>query len=58
MTVYNIDPVTVALDEISKIYVDQNWADIENQGLVVRKPVFGVSDPVRLKPTCSATETR
>ena len=25
--------------------------------LVTRKPVFGVSDPVRLKPACSATDT-
>ena len=25
--------------------------------LVTRKPVFGVSDQVRLKPACSATET-
>ena len=27
-------------------------------GLVARKPVFEVSDKVRLKPACSATETR
>ena len=27
-------------------------------GLVTRKPVFGVSDQVRLNPICSATETR
>ena len=26
-------------------------------GRNVRKPVFGVSDKVRLKPACSATET-
>ena len=26
-------------------------------GLVARKPVFGVSDKVRFKPACSATET-
>ena len=26
--------------------------------LVTRKPVFGVSDQVRLTPACSATETR
>ena len=26
-------------------------------GLAARKPVFGVSDKMRLKPACSATET-
>ena len=26
-------------------------------GLVARKPVFGVRDQARLKPSCSATET-
>ena len=26
-------------------------------GLVARKPVFGVSDKMRYKPACSATET-
>ena len=26
-------------------------------GLAARKPVFGVSDKVRFKPACSATET-
>ena len=26
-------------------------------GLVVRKPVFGISDKARLKPACSARET-
>ena len=26
-------------------------------GFSVRKPVFGVSDKVRFKPACSATET-
>ena len=25
--------------------------------LVTRKPIFGVSDQLRLKPACSATET-
>ena len=28
-----------------------------NMSLITRKPVFGVSDQVRLKPACSATET-
>ena len=28
-----------------------------NMSLVTRKPVFGVSDQVRIKPACSATET-
>ena len=28
-----------------------------HMGLAARKPVFGVSDKVRLKSTCSATET-
>ena len=27
-----------------------------NVSLVMRKPAFGVSDQVRLKPACSATE--
>ena len=31
---------------------------IINFSLVMRKPVFGVSDPVRLKLACAATETR
>ena len=30
---------------------------IHCMSLVARKPVYGVSDQVRLKPTCSATET-
>ena len=30
---------------------------IPKMGLVARKPVFGVSDKVRFKPACSATET-
>ena len=32
-------------------------ADIYFMGLHVRKPVLQVSDEVRFKPTCSATET-
>ena len=31
--------------------------DYNPLGLVARKPVFGVSDKVRFKPACSATET-
>ena len=30
--------------------------DCLHMGLVVRKPVFGVSDQVRYKPGCTATE--
>ena len=33
------------------------WMVGNKMGLTARKPVFGVSDTVRLKPTCSATET-
>ena len=37
------------------------WALIgqgaKQRWLIMRKPVFGVSDQVRLKPACSATET-
>ena len=29
-----------------------------HMSLVTRKPVFGVSDQVRLKPACAATEAR
>ena len=38
--------------------VDTNdWCIIKlNLSLVVRKPVFGVSDQVRHKPVCTATE--
>ena len=31
--------------------------NVAHMSLVTRKPVFGVSDNVRLKPACSATET-
>ena len=30
--------------------------EIDHRSLVVRKPVFGVSDQVRHKPGCTATE--
>ena len=30
---------------------------LHEMGLCMTKPVFGVSDTVRLKPVCSATET-
>ena len=30
--------------------------DCSHMSLVVRKPVFGVSDQVRHKPVCTATE--
>ena len=30
---------------------------LTNMGRDARKPVFGVSDKVRFKPVCSATET-
>ena len=32
------------------------WSCTYNMSLITRKPVFGVSDQVRLKPACSATE--
>ena len=32
------------------------YSDTLKMRLVVRKPVFGVSDQVRHKPTCTATE--
>ena len=32
----------------------ESWGQM---GLVATKPVFGVSDKVRFKPACSATET-
>ena len=32
------------------------WQTEEHMSLVMRKPVFGVFDQVRLKPTCAATE--
>ena len=35
----------------------QDRCDCHHLGLVARKPVFGVSDKVRFKPACSATET-
>ena len=37
-------------------YYTQTVAD-GHMGIVVRKPVFGVSDKARLKPVFSATET-
>ena len=30
---------------------------LNNMGLDVTKPVFGVSDKMRFKPACSATQT-
>ena len=33
------------------------WVITSNMSLLMRKPVFGVCDQVRLKPACSATET-
>ena len=35
----------------------RNMFAVYQLSLVMRKPVFGVSDQVRLKPACSATET-
>ena len=35
----------------------QNMGEASLMGLVATKPVFGVSDKVRFKPACSATET-
>ena len=32
-------------------------AELDNMGLVARKPVFGISNKVRFKQACSATET-
>ena len=40
------------VNELSLIFPTQNM------GLNARKPVFGISDHVRLKLVCSATETR
>ena len=37
--------------------VDTNISEVQNKlSLVVRKPVFGVSDQVRHKPGCAVTE--
>ena len=43
----------VACKETIKVIVDLSKLD----GHGVRKPVFGLSDKVRFKPVCSATET-
>ena len=40
-----------------RLCVSAGWSAPMLFGLVARKPVFGVSDEVILKPVCSATET-
>ena len=37
--------------------VNAKYEEVLQMSLVPRKPVFGVSDQVILKPACSATET-
>ena len=44
----NLKPVAV---------VDGGGFGLHDMSLVMRRPVFGVCDQVRLKPACSATET-
>ena len=39
-------------DQTTSVYCIQN-----EMGLVARKPVFGVSNKVRFKPACSATDS-
>ena len=47
--------ITKAL--ISCVYAKIRFShDMDQMSLVVRKPVFGVSDQVRHKPGCTATE--
>ena len=41
----------------SRSQVPWIWLDYHQKGLVATKPVFGVSDKMRLKPVSSATET-
>ena len=41
----------------SHCQLKNNFAFQNNMSLVTRKPVFGVSDQLKLKPACSATET-
>ena len=37
--------------------INVSYKHARHMGLVARKPVFGVSNKVRFKPACSATET-
>ena len=36
--------------------IQLNDVDHDKMSLIVRKPVFGVTDQVRYKPVCTATE--
>ena len=47
------DPYLFDVFPVDESLVDTN---IVNMSLVLRKPVFGVSDQVRHKPGCTATE--
>ena len=42
--------------ESGKYRTGQSIINVYHMSLVVRKPVFGVSDQVRHKPGCTATE--
>ena len=51
---FQISDLLLTLDTEKK---DMKESFIEYLGLVVRKPVFRVSDKAKLNPACSVTET-
>ena len=50
-------PIISMIINLRTILLLQTPNKVGNMSLVMRKPVFGVCDKVRLKPTCSITET-
>ena len=42
---------------VQNVECNKRYCIIYYMGLDAKKPVFGVSDKVRFKPACSATET-
>ena len=56
MTLAVWDNVFHSIPFLTENLEQANSADLDEMSLVVIKPVFGVSDQVRHKPGCTATE--
>ena len=56
-TVFHSACNTMLIKGILQVILIKGIGEESSMGLVVRKPAFGVSNKVRFKPACSATET-
>ena len=52
----NLTTLLATSDFVAMIARDVQQMGLDHMSLVLRKPVFGVSDQVRYKPGCTATE--